>query len=91
MAVSENCSKYVVQVGDRTIQLTPGVLEVVHEYLHRPMSLEEFASKLGLESWEEAYEFLKKIPAWIMWMSVSLWRKKLEKEGCVEFLGGVEA
>ncbi len=68
------CKRYFVKVGDREIELTPDVLEIIHEYIHRPMSLEEFASKLGLETWEDAYIFIKRVPAWIMWTPVSLWR-----------------
>ncbi len=68
------CKRYFVKVGDREIEITPDILEVVHEYIHRPMSLEELASKLGLETWEDAYVFIKRIPGWLMWMPVSLWR-----------------
>ncbi len=81
---SERCRDYVVKVGDREIMITPEVLEALHEYIHRPMSLEELARKLGLETWEEAYEFIKRVPAWIMWMPVTLWRLRLEKEGCLQ-------
>jgi hypothetical protein len=81
---SEKCREYVVRVGDREIMVTPEVLEALHEYIHRPMSLEELARKLGLESWEEAYEFIKRVPAWIMWMPITLWKLKLEKEGCLQ-------
>ncbi len=75
------CRRYFVKVGDREIEITPDVLEVVHEYIHRPMSLEEFASKLGLETWEDAYIFIKRIPGWLMWMPVSLWRYYYKKCG----------
>ncbi len=84
--MSEQCSKYRVVIGEKTINITPSILEVIHEYLHRPMSLEELAAKLGLETWEEAYEFIKNIPGWTMWMPSTLWRRKLEKEGCLELL-----
>ena len=75
------CIRYFVKVGDREIEVTPDVLEVVHEYIHRPMSLEEFAAKLGLETWEDAYTFIKRIPGWLMWMPVSLWRYYYKKCG----------
>lgn len=87
-AMSEKCKEYMVIIGDKQIFITPDVLKIVHEYLHRPMSLEEFARKLGLETWEEAYEFIKRIPAWIMWMPINLWRHRLEKEGCLELFEG---
>lgn len=65
---------YVVKVGEKVIEVNEDKLRIVYEYLHRPMSLEELAEKLGLESWEEAYEFIKKIPAWLMWTPPSMWR-----------------
>jgi hypothetical protein len=91
VVVSEKCRQYIVRVGDKQIFITPEVLQVVHTYLHRPMSLEELARSLGLEGWEEAYEFIKRIPAWIMWMPVSLWKLRLEKEGCLELFESAKA
>lgn len=69
---------YVVRVGDKVIEINEEKLKIIYEYIHRPMSLEEFAKKLGLESWEEAYDFIKKIPAWIMWTPPSLWKFRRE-------------
>ena len=85
---SEKCKEYIVVIAEKQVFITPEILEVIHEYLHRPMSLEELARKLGLETWEEAYEFIKRVPAWIMWMPVHLWRLRLEKEGCLELFEG---
>ena len=79
------CKRYFVKVGDREIEITPEVLEVIHEYIHRPMSLEELAAKLGLETWEEAYIFIKRIPGWLMWMPISLWRYHYKRCG-LEYL-----
>ncbi|MEM1596259.1 MAG: hypothetical protein QXS24_03790, partial [Desulfurococcaceae archaeon] len=47
---------FVVKVGEKEIPVTEDVLKIVREYVRTPMSLEELAEKLGLESWEEAYE-----------------------------------
>ncbi len=82
--MSSSCEKYKVRVGSQEIFLSPEVLEIVHEYFHRPMGLEELAKKLNLENWEQAYEFIKKLPAWIAWTPVSIWRTRLLKEGCLE-------
>ncbi len=70
--------KYIVRVGDKEIEITTEVLEILNEYIHTAMPLEKLAEKLGLESWEEAYEFIKRVPAWIMWTPPTLWehRKK---------------
>jgi hypothetical protein len=65
---------FVVKVGDKEIPIDERVLSIVQEYLKTPMSLEELASKLGLESWEEAYEFIKALPAWVMWTPPTLWK-----------------
>ncbi len=89
--MSEKCREYIVEVGDKQVFITPDVLRVLHEYLHRPMGLEELARRLGLESWEEAYEFIKRVPGWIVWMPINLWRHRLEKEGCIELFEGAEA
>jgi hypothetical protein len=34
-------------------------------------SLEDLARDLGLENWGEAYEFIKRLPAWVAWMPAS--------------------
>jgi thymidylate kinase len=65
---------YKVKVGDKEIEINEEVLGVLRRYVHTEMSLEQLASELGLESWEEAYEFVKKIPAWILWIPPSLWK-----------------
>ncbi|MEB3773644.1 MAG: hypothetical protein GSR86_01795 [Desulfurococcales archaeon] len=65
---------YKVKVGEKEIEIDTHVLEVLQRYVHTEMSLEELAARLGLESWEEAYEFVKNIPAWILWIPSTLWK-----------------
>ncbi|MEM1629061.1 MAG: hypothetical protein QXP02_05575 [Desulfurococcaceae archaeon] len=65
---------FAVKVRDKEIVIDENVLKIVHEYVKTPMGLEELAEKLGLESWEEAYEFIKALPAWIMWTPPSMWK-----------------
>jgi len=65
---------YRVRVGDKEIEVDERVLEVLSRYVHTEMSLEELASQLGLDSWEEAYEFIKNVPAWILWIRPTLWK-----------------
>lgn len=67
-------SVYVVKIGEKIIEINEDKLKIIYEYLHRPMSLEELAARLGLENWEEAYEFIKRIPAWLMWTPPSMWK-----------------
>ncbi|ABN70322.1 hypothetical protein Smar_1228 [Staphylothermus marinus F1] len=76
--MAEKSPKYVVRVGDKEIEINEETLEIIKEYLHRPMSLDELADKLNLESWEEAYEFIKKVPAWIIWTPPALWKYRSE-------------
>ncbi|HIQ03475.1 MAG TPA: hypothetical protein EYH40_03545 [Desulfurococcales archaeon] len=56
-----------IKVKDKEIEITEETLNILREYVRTPMSLEQLAAKLGLESWEEAYELIKKIPAWLLW------------------------
>ncbi|MCE4612369.1 MAG: hypothetical protein F7C07_00855 [Desulfurococcales archaeon] len=74
---------YKVSIGEKEIVIDENVLRVLRRYVHTEMSLEELAEKLGLDSWEEAYEFVKKIPAWILWTSPTLWKtmKRMEPVG----------
>ncbi|RLG74216.1 MAG: hypothetical protein DRO08_00240 [Thermoprotei archaeon] len=69
-----------IKVGDKEIVITEEILNILREYARTQMTLEELAEKLGLESWEEAYEFVKKIPAWLLWTPPTLLkiRKRLK-------------
>ena len=71
--------RIVVRVGDRDIEIDEDVLQILHEYVHTPMSLEKLAEKLGLEGWEQAYEFIKKVPAWVLWTPSSMWKIRRAK------------
>jgi len=74
----EKDAVFVVKVGEKEIPIDESVLRIIREYIKTPMSLEELAEKLGLDGWEEAYEFIKALPLWAMWTPPSLWeyRKK---------------
>jgi len=69
-----------IKVGNKEIVITEETLNILREYARTQMTLEELAEKLGLESWEEAYEFVKKIPAWLLWTPPTLLkiRKRLK-------------
>ena len=77
---------YVVKVNDKEIEINEEILGILHRYVHTKMSLEELASELGFESWEEAYEFVKKVPAWILWITPSLWKTLKEMKEASEEL-----
>jgi hypothetical protein len=76
---------FVVKVGEKEIPVTVEVLKIISEYIRTPMTLEELAEKLGLSSWEEAYEFIKALPLWVMWTPPSLWEHR--KRWIAEKLG----
>lgn len=62
--MSEN--KIVLSTG-REVVLDEHTIRVLNKYARTQMTLEELARELGLASWEEAYELVKKVPAWTMW------------------------
>jgi hypothetical protein len=76
------CEDIVVEVRDKKIVIDENIVKILNEYVKTATSLEELAKKLGLEGWEEAYEFIKKVPAWILWITPThfmMERKKCEK------------
>lgn len=77
-------TQYVVKVGDKVIEIDESVLNVLRKYVHQEMSLEQLAAELGLDSWEEAYEFIKKVPAWILWIPPTLWKTMKEMKTAKE-------
>ncbi|MCE4614576.1 MAG: hypothetical protein F7B60_03510 [Desulfurococcales archaeon] len=76
---------YAVKVGEKEIVIDEEVLNVLREYVHREMSLEDLAKELGLSDWREGYEFIRNVPAWILWVQPTLWKtiktmKKVSEE-----------
>ena len=56
-----------VKVRDKEIEITEDKLDTLREYVRTQMTLEELADRFGLENWEEAYELVKNVPAWLLW------------------------
>ncbi len=73
------CYKYIVKVGEKEIEIDDRVVKILNVYAKTNMSLEKLAEELGLESWEEAYEFIKKVPSWIIWTPSLLWKREQNK------------
>jgi len=73
------CIKYVIKAGEKEIEIDERVVSVLNKYVRTEMGLDKLAEELGLDSYLEAYEFVKKIPAWIMWVPPILWRKEMMK------------
>ncbi|MCC6051999.1 MAG: hypothetical protein LM585_02015 [Fervidicoccaceae archaeon] len=62
-----------IKIGDKEIVIDAKLLTVLKRYVSTEMTLEDLARELGLNGWEEAYELVKKIPAWIMWTPFTMW------------------
>lgn len=73
------CYKYVIRVGDKEIELDEKIVGILNTYVRTEMSLEKLAEELGFDDWNEAYEFVKKVPSWIMWTPSLLWKRELER------------
>jgi len=74
-----------VKAGEKVIEINEEVLSILQRYIKTDMTLEELAAKLGLDGWEEAYDFIKNVPAWILWIQPTLWKtlktmKRVEEE-----------
>lgn len=65
---------FKVKAGEKEIVIDEQVLAVLKRYRTTEMTLEQLAEALGLDSWEEAYEFIKNVPAWIMNIEPSQWK-----------------
>ena len=75
---------FKVKAGNKVVEINEEVLSVLQRYVKTEMTLEELASKLGLDSWEEAYDFIKNVPAWILWIQPTLWKTLREMKAVRE-------
>ncbi|BAN89618.1 hypothetical protein [Aeropyrum camini] len=75
---------FKVSVGDKEIVIDEKILEILRRYRTTEMSLDQLAAALSLESWEEAYEFVKNIPAWILSIEPSQWKTMSRMKGVRE-------
>ena len=75
---------FKVKAGSKVVEINEEVLSILQRYVKTEMTLEELASKLGLDSWEEAYDFIKNVPAWILWIQPTLWKTLREMKAVRE-------
>ncbi len=75
---------FIIRVGDKEIELNEEILSILHKYVRTEMTLEDLTRALGLKSWDEAYEFIKKVPAWILWIQPTLWKTLKEMKSVKE-------
>lgn len=78
---------FKVKAGSKEISIDEEVLSVLQRYVKTNMTLEELAQRLGLDGWEEAYEFLKNVPAWILWIQPTLWKTLKTMKSVKEEMG----
>ncbi|ADL19526.1 hypothetical protein ASAC_1121 [Acidilobus saccharovorans 345-15] len=55
-----------VKIDDKEIELTDEVIKLLRKYVKTNMTLEQLASELSLNGWEEAYELVKNVPSWLL-------------------------
>lgn len=70
---SKKRSVEVIKLSNKEIPVDKDLLKILRRYVYTQMTLEELAKELGLNGWEEAYEFVKTVPAWLMWTPFTLW------------------
>lgn len=80
--MSSLCEPIYVEVRGKRIEVDDNTVKILNSYVKMEYSLERLAQDLGLDGWEEAYEFVKKIPAWILWISPTMLR--IERQRCRE-------
>lgn len=61
----------------REVDINDDTVKILNEYVRTQMTLEDLARGLGLSGWEEAYELIKQVPAWIMWTPLPILKKIL--------------
>ena len=79
--MEERDGELVIIVGDKEIVINEETLEILQEYVRTAMPLEELARKLGLRNWMEAFEFVKAVPAWVLWTPPAFWRTQFGAKG----------
>ncbi|MGB9726013.1 MAG: hypothetical protein ACP5I2_04230 [Fervidicoccaceae archaeon] len=63
----------IIKLSDMEIPINEDLLKILRKYVLTQMTLEELARELGLGSWEKAYEFVKSVPAWLIWTPFTMW------------------
>lgn len=66
--------RFVIRVGDKEVEINEETLKMLRRYKRTEMTLEQLATALGLESWDEAYELVKRIPAWLLDIEPTMWK-----------------
>ena len=78
----EDCVPVVRLSNGKEVAITRDVVALLNRYAQSEYSLEKLAADVGLESWEEAYEFVKKVPAWVMWIQPTYYERVVLRRLC---------
>lgn len=78
----EDCVPVVRLNSGKEVVITKDVVALLNRYVLSEYSLERLAADLGLDDWTEAYEFVKKVPAWIMWIQPTYYERVALKKLC---------
>jgi len=73
------CEVVIKLSSGKEIKVDKEVLTIINKYMRFEYTLEALAKDLGLDSWEEAYEFIKRLPAWLAWTIPSLFEYEKER------------
>ena len=61
------CELVVKLSNGKEVPFDQDTLAIIYKYIRSEYSLEALARDLGLDNWEEAYDLVKRLPAWIAW------------------------
>ncbi|AWR97046.1 hypothetical protein DFR86_05355 [Acidianus sulfidivorans JP7] len=61
----------------KEVEINNDNIRILNRYVRTQMTLEELASQLGLAGWEEAYELVNQLPAWIMWYPDVIYKRSI--------------
>ncbi|MCY0860262.1 MAG: hypothetical protein OWQ54_07515 [Sulfolobaceae archaeon] len=76
--MSEQTSYMKIKLSTgKEVDINDDAVKILNEYVRTQMTLEELAKNLGLSGWEEAYELIKQVPAWIMWTPLPILKKMI--------------
>lgn len=78
----DECVPVIRLSSGKEIAVTKELIALLNRYARSEYSLEKLAEDLGLEDWGEAYEFVKKTPAWLMWIQPTYFEKVVLKKLC---------
>jgi len=59
----------------REVIIDENVIKILNKYARTEMTLEQLARELGLSGWEEAYELVKLVPAYLMWTQLPILKR----------------